>query len=142
MGDLVSKKEYNKKKVEKRKLKQQRRENRKTDNNKGKTFEEMLIYVDKSGHLSKVPQNDPNHDDAALHSFQEDQNLDHKTKRKGIVISFFTEKGYGFIKDQKSGTNIFFHILDILEDLMPQDKVLFIKQKTVKGSKAVRVEKR
>ncbi|HCV80750.1 MULTISPECIES: cold-shock protein [Zunongwangia] len=143
MGDSFSKKENIKKKIEKRKLKDKRRENRKTDNNKGKQLEEMMIYVDESGNLSKTPTR--SQDGSFLvtgPSINHNREIQKKEKRKGTVISFFIEKGYGFIKDQKSGDHIFVHMKDLLDEISEKDQVFFVKQKTAKGAKATLVEKR
>ena len=140
MGDSFSKKENIKKKIEKRKLKDKRRENRKTDNNKGKQLEEMMIYVDESGNLSKTPTR--SQDGSFLvtgPSINHNREIQKKEKRKGTVISFFIEKGYGFIKDQKSGDHIFVHMKDLLDEISEKDQVFFVKQKTAKGAKATLV---
>ena len=44
----------------------------------------------------------------------------------GVVISFFPEKGYGFIRDE-SGEDVFFHVTNITNTdiLKKNDKVTF-----------------
>ena len=44
-----------KKKLAKQKEKAQKREFKKENNNKGKSFEEMIIYVDINGNFTDVP---------------------------------------------------------------------------------------
>ena len=61
---------------------------------------------------------------------------------KGKVKWYNGKKGYGFIKDQKSGDHIFVHMKDLLDEISEKDQVFFVKQKTAKGAKATLVEKR
>ena len=50
-----SKKEKEKKKIQKRQEKQEKMAQRKFENNKGKSFEDMLAYVDENGNISDRP---------------------------------------------------------------------------------------
>lgn len=50
-----NKKERVKKKQLKKKQKQEKREFHKTENDKGKSLEEMFVYVDANGNLSDMP---------------------------------------------------------------------------------------
>ena len=51
MADSTSKKENSKKKALKKLEKLNKRENRKENNNKGKSLEDMIVYVDVLGNL-------------------------------------------------------------------------------------------
>ncbi len=55
MADSFFKKENNKKKALVKKQKAQKREERKTNNNKGKSLDELLVYVDRNGHFTSTP---------------------------------------------------------------------------------------
>ena len=55
MADSFSKKEQNKKRALKKKQKDAKKVDRKVNNNKGKSFESMLIYVDKNGNFTDTP---------------------------------------------------------------------------------------
>ncbi len=55
MPDSFTKKENIKKKIKKKKDKELKREDRKTNNNKGKSLEDMFVYVDKNGQLTSTP---------------------------------------------------------------------------------------
>ena len=65
-------------------------------------------------------------------------------ERQGTVLSFFAEKGYGFIKPSNGGDNYFFHVHELVEwlpeDLTVGQNVTFIGDRTEKGliAKAVR----
>ena len=54
MADSYSKKENIKKKEKKREEKRLQREERKTNNNKGKSLEDMIVYVDVLGNFTDV----------------------------------------------------------------------------------------
>ncbi len=55
MPDSFTKKENIKKKAKKKKEKELKREDRKTNNNKGKSLEDMFVYVDEKGQLTSTP---------------------------------------------------------------------------------------
>ena len=58
--ETYSKKEKESKKLKKRKEKEEKKLERKANNNKGKSFEEMLAYVDENGNLSSTPPDPKN----------------------------------------------------------------------------------
>ncbi|MDN3594465.1 cold-shock protein [Zunongwangia endophytica] len=142
MGDSFSKKQNAKKKLLKKKLKAQRREERKTDNDKGKSFEDMIAYVDENGNLSDTPPDERKKTKINA----EDINLDHdreervETRKTGVVISYFDDKGFGFIKEDESGDNVFVHNKDVLKPLSERVKVSFKKEMSPKGFKATSVD--
>lgn len=142
MGDSFYKKENNKKKIRKRKQKEQRREERKTNNDKGKSLEDMMVYVDRNGNLTNTPPDEEkekiNSEDVQLGATRENE----EEKKEGVVLSFFEDKGYGFIKENKTGNNIFVHKKDLLVSAIKEtDVVFFYKKKSPKGARAVQVEK-
>jgi len=63
----------------------------------------------------------------------------------GIVKFFNVSKGYGFIKDDKDGTEIFVHSTGLAGRIETDDKVSYDisenKQKPAKGPLAVNVKK-
>lgn len=132
MADSFSKKEQNKKRAKKKLDKQSKREDRKVNNNKGKTLEEMFVYVDANGNLTDVPPH-----------LQENKvvvKIDPNEVFTGRV-SFFSEKGYGFIVEEHSSEDIFFHSDQVLEPVTKNDKVNFVKQNTSKGIRAIKIKK-
>lgn len=132
MADSFSKKEQNKKRAKKKLDKQAKREDRKVNNNKGKTLEEMFVYVDSNGSLTDVPPH-----------LQENKvvvKIDPNEVFTGRV-SFFSEKGYGFIVEEHLSEDIFFHSDQVLEPVTKNDKVNFVKQNTSKGIRAIKIKK-
>jgi hypothetical protein len=113
--ETFSKKEHEKKKIQKRKEKEEKREERKANSKKGKSFEDMIAYVDENGQLSSTPP-DPSKkvelklDDIQLGARKQEYQEPQDITRKGSVTFFNSSKGYGFIKDQDSNDSVFFQV--------------------------------
>lgn len=138
MADSFSKKENLKKKLQKKQEKSQKREERKSNNNKGKSLEDMLVYVDKFGNLTDIP---PDQQEA-----EEERRRELKNSRQAAenivytgVISYFNDKGFGFIKEDKTNDNVFVHSADVNQPLEKGAKVAYKKTVTPKGLKATEV---
>lgn len=145
--ETYNKKEKEKLRLKKKKEKLERREQRKAEKIErgGKTFEEMLAYVDENGNLTDTPP-DPSKkkkikiEDIMLGAAPVDHTPISKT-RIGIVKFFNDEKGYGFITDSESKDSIFVHINNIDGPIKENDKVIFETEKGPKGPNAVNVTK-
>lgn len=59
---------------------------------------------------------------------------------KGTVKYFNHAKGFGFIKVDGTGQEIFFHVSKILEDIFEDGKVVFDIQESSRGLNAVNVK--
>ncbi len=145
--ETYSKKEKEKKKQQKRKEKDEKREERKANSKKGKSFEDMIAYVDENGHLSSTPP-DPNKrkeinlEDIQLGARVEMAADPADAARKGIITYFNEAKGYGFIKDERSQESLFFHVNGLLSQVKERDKVNFETEMGQKGMMAVKVSLR
>lgn len=144
MAETYSKKEKDKKKAKKLKDKAIRREERKLNNNKGKDFEDMIVYVDANGHFTDTKPSEEDKIEISLDEIQlgaaPKENDSHINK--GTVSHYNEEKGYGFINDHKSSDSIFVHVNNISEPFLKQgDKVTFEKERGPKGYVAVNVIK-
>jgi hypothetical protein len=53
--ETFNKKELEKKRLQKRQEKEQRKEERKANANSGKSFEDMIAYVDENGNITSTP---------------------------------------------------------------------------------------
>ncbi|ROH97688.1 cold shock domain-containing protein [Chryseobacterium daecheongense] len=139
MGDSFSKKENFKKKVQKQKEKAQRREERKANNNKGKDLDDMLVYVDEYGRLTSTPP-----EKRAEVNLKEIQlgaaPIAEEDIRKTGIVTFFSEKGYGFITENNTKENVFFHTNNCAEPIKKGNKVSFEKEKSAKGFAAVNIQ--
>ena len=138
MADSFSKKENFKKKQQKLKEKAARREERKTTNNKGKSLEEMFTYVDEFGRLTSTPpeaREEINLEDIQLGAAP----IIEEDATKTGIVTFVSEKGYGFITENGSKENVFFHGNNCAVELKKGNKVNYEKEKTPKGFSAVNI---
>ncbi|UUV22134.1 cold-shock protein [Paenimyroides aestuarii] len=142
MADSFSKKENNKKKTKKLQDKQLRREDRKTNNNKGKSLDDMIVYVDINGNFTSVPPHLQNKEEdlAKAQKNAKNQAIDEHAVFTGIV-TYLSDKGYGFITEEKTGDSIFFHIGQTTIAVNKHDKISFKKEMTPKGFRAIDLEK-
>lgn len=142
--ETFSKKEKEKKRLQKRKEKQEKKEMRKADSNKGKGLEDMMAYIDENGNITDTPP-DPKKkkeiktEDISLTNTGRDATEDADEVRTGVVSFFNTEKGYGFIKDNRSGESIFVHANNLSHPVKDHDKVTFKTEQGQKGLVAVEV---
>ncbi|RLZ12349.1 cold-shock protein [Faecalibacter macacae] len=138
MAESTSKKEKNKKKALKKLEKLNKREVRKEHNNKGKSLEEMIVYVDVLGNFTDVPPH--------LQDKEADLKNNERLEVKDIIINGVVDnyndaKGFGFIKVSNSTDKIFFHFKESREQLKVGDNVAFKKVLTEKGFKATQISK-
>jgi hypothetical protein len=107
-----------------------RREERKTNNNKGKDMEDVFMYVDEFGRLTSTPpeqRQEVNLDDIQLGAAP----IIEEDPRKTGIVTFLSEKGYGFITEDNSKENIFFHNNNCAEPVKKETKFL-LKRKVSK----------
>ncbi len=141
MADSFSKKENFKKKVQKQNEKALKREERKSSNNKGKSLDEMFMYVDANGQLTSTPPDqgekaEINIDDIQLGAAP----IEAEELRKTGIVTFLSEKGYGFITEDKTKENIFFHSNNCAEPVKKGNKVSYEKEKSPKGFSAAEIQ--
>jgi cold shock CspA family protein len=140
--ETYSKKENEKKKHKKKQDKEYRKDQRKAEKGEGKSFEDMIMYVDEDGNLTSTPP-DPtkkkkvNKDDIEIGVPKREKE---DPVRKGKVSFFDDSKGFGFIIDRESDERIFVHINSLDEPVKVNDKVTFEIEKGPKGPVAVNVQ--
>jgi cold shock CspA family protein len=142
--ETFNKKELAKKRLQKRKDKEQRKEERKANAKEGKSWEDMVAYVDENGNFSSTPP------DATRKKAIKTEDIvtgsrntaSHQLNsiQTGKVTFFNTSKGFGFIRDSQSGESIFVHTTGLLSPINENDTVSFETESTVKGLSAVRVK--
>jgi cold shock CspA family protein len=143
-SESFSKKEKEKKKLKKKQDKEQKKEERKNNTDKGKSLEEMFVYVDEYGNITSTPP-DPtkkqkiNVEDIAISTAKYEANPEDLIK-SGIVNFYNTDKGFGFIRDLKTQDKIFFHVNGLIDAVKENDKVTFETEKGLKGMNAVNVK--
>lgn len=144
--ETFGKKEREKKRIQKQQEKQLRKDERKSSSDKGKSWEDMIAYVDEFGRITNTPP-DPskkitiNAEDIQLGIPKVEDMEPEDPIRKGTVTFFNQEKGYGFIQDHDSQQSIFVHINQLKEPIGQNDKVSFEIEQGQKGPTAVRVTK-
>ena len=142
--ETFSKKENERKKQKKRKDKAEKKEERKSNSDKGKTFEEMMAYVDENGNLTDTPP-DPKkkkvfkEEDMQIGVFKRAAEEPQDLLRTGVVTFFNESKGFGFIKDSVNNDSVFVHINSINGPVKENDKVTFNVENGHKGLNAVNV---
>lgn len=142
MADSFSKKENNKKKNKKQQDKLLRREDRKANNNKGKSLDDMIVYVDVNGNFTSVPPHLQNReaDLARAQKAQQSAEEDPDAFFTG-TITFLSDKGYGFITESTTGENVFFYGAQLTFEVRKHDKVSYKKEMTPKGYRAIDIKK-
>ncbi len=60
--------------------------------------------------------------------------------KQGTVKFFNTTKGFGFIKSQETGEDIFVHVSGLVDEIRENDVVQFDVEKGKKGINAVNVQ--
>jgi cold shock CspA family protein len=140
------KREKEKMKLKKRQEKEEKKQERKSNSNKGKGFDSMIAYVDENGHLSSTPPDPSKRKELELDSIQlgarkPDESDQADYVNSGKVTFYNQEKGYGFIRDSRTGESIFFHLNGLNMPVQLNDLVSFEKTNGPKGMSAVNVTK-
>jgi cold shock CspA family protein len=140
-----NKKEREKKKQKSRKDKEDRKQERKDNAKEGKSFDDMLAYIDENGNLSSTPPDPMKKKKIRLEDIQigvpKQGPVDPADAiRKGTVTFFNESKGYGFIKDQETQESIFVHANGLLNQVKENSKVTFEIEMGPKGPGAVNVK--
>ena len=138
--------EKEKAKFIKRKNKEEKKEQRKSSSVKGKGLDSMMAYVDHHGNITDTPP-DPKLkvelklEDIQLGAKVEEAADPHSKLRKGRVILYKDDKGYGFIKDSITKEQIFFHLSSMVTEARQGDMVEYELGKGPKGFVALGVTK-
>jgi Cold shock proteins len=143
MGVTSLKKDKEKKKAKAKQEKADKMAERKQNNNKGKSLDDMMVYLDENGNFTDTPP-DPSKRkeiDASEISLDNKREPEVVEEKKGIVTFFNESKGYGFITDMKTKANIFVHINQLLEPIKENNVVIYDVERTPRGLSAVRVRK-
>src|SRR6185312_3014683 len=139
-----SKKEREKKKQKDRKDKLERKQERKENAKEGKSFDDMLAYIDENGNLSSTPPDPAKMKRVKLEDIQiavpkqvPGEGMD--AVRKGKVTFFNESKGYGFIRDLETQESIFVHANGLINQIKENNTVTFEVEMGPKGPGAVNV---
>jgi cold shock CspA family protein len=141
MATSYNKKELEKKKQTKKLEKIKRKEERKSTGG-GKSFDDMIAYVDENGIITNTPpdfnkKTKVNAESIAVSTPKKEETED--PVLTGRVEHFNHEKGYGFIKDTGSTEKYFFHINNAPNSIKEGNMVTFELERGQKGMNAVRI---
>lgn len=144
-NETFNKKEKEKKRLKKQQEKKEKSELRKASSVKGKGLDEMMAYVDENGNITDTPPTISKYKPVSAESIQigiarREEEPEDLTK-VGVISFFNTSKGYGFIREETTRENIFFHVNNLKFQAKENDKVSFITEKGVKGLNAVNIQK-
>ena len=137
------KKERERQKQKHRLEKERRREDRKANSKSGP--DSMIAYVNEYGQLSDTPP-DPNKiravkaEDIQIAVPKQKPPDPNEAIRRGTLLFFNHDKGYGFIKDDLTQENIFVHASGMLEEIKENGHVSFETEKGPRGPAAVKVK--
>ena len=145
-----SKVTFNKREKEKQRQKQkqekrEKMEQRKANSSKGKSFDDMIAYIDEDGNIASTPP-DPrkkkvfNVEEIEIGVPKHTEEFDNEPN-EGFVDYFNESKGFGFIKDNRSGERLFFHVNNLQERLSESDKVSYDIENGAKGLNAANIRK-
>jgi cold shock CspA family protein len=140
-----NKKEREKKKQKDRKDKLERKQERKENAKEGKSFDEMLAYIDENGNLSSTPPDPGKMKKIKLEDIQigvpKQLPADPADAiRKGKVTFFNESKGYGFIKDLITQESVFVHANGLINQVKENSKVTYEVEMGPKGPNAFNVK--
>lgn len=140
-SNSFNKRELEKKKDQKRKEKLKRKEERKA-NTGGRSFEEMIAYVDENGVICDTPPDLENKQEIEIEniiiSTPKKEDIE-EVPLRGRVEHFNSDKGYGFIKNMANGDKYFFHISNAPADIIEGNMVTFELERGDRGINAVRI---
>ncbi len=143
--ESFSKKEREKKREKKKKEKLAKREGRKQNSEQGKSFDDMIAYVDEFGNITDTPP-DPDEksvvkaEDIEVSVSKKEEEEEMTGRREGKVSFFNSSKGFGFIIDKISNERVFFHVNDTIDVIDENDRVVYDIEKGPKGMNACRVK--
>ncbi|MCR9155037.1 MAG: cold-shock protein [Croceimicrobium sp.] len=139
--ETFGKKEREKKRAKKKEEKARRKEERKSNpDEKG----DNITYMDVYGNFHDAPPEQAEKVKAKNIEIGIPQRSEQEEAEDAILkgtVTFFNEsKGYGFIKEKKTGQSVFMHINNLKEEVKEGNLVRFETMKGPKGPSAVNVE--
>ncbi|RHR74822.1 cold-shock protein [Odoribacter sp. AF15-53] len=134
-------KRENEKKKQARRLEKQNRKEERKQSGKANSFDDMIAYVDEYGMITSTPP-DPDREKEEIK--QEEISISTAKQEepdvlKGRVEHFNVEKGYGFIKDLAGTDKYFFHVNNVLTNIVENDIVTFDLEQGKRGLNAINI---
>ena len=141
MADSFNKKEKEKKRRKKKQEKAERKLQRKLSGDKPEEF----MYLDENGNLTPIPpdktkKREISLDEIRISTPKKEELEDEDPTKRGMVKFFNQEKRFGFISDDVTGHEYFFHEENVLEEVKERDIVEYEIGKGPKGLMAINVK--
>lgn len=142
--ETFNKKEVRNKKAKKKKDKAAKKLERKESGSS--SFNEMIMYVDDYGNFTTTPPDTSEKGEIDEESIQisvpKDSELGivNDNNSSGKVTYYNAEKGYGFIRENKTGEKVFVHSTNVTGELTDKSKVTFEMERGDRGFTAVNVK--
>ena len=145
MAETWNKKEREKKKQQSKKEKAERKQERKQQTKEGNKLEDMMAYLDENGNLTSKPPDPSRKVEIKLEDIEigvpKQKPIDPEDLIHTGFVNFFNDaKGYGFIRDSKTGESVFVHINALTEPVRENNKVSYEVEMGPKGPSAVNVK--
>lgn len=137
----VGKRENEKKRIAKREEKLKKKESKKLSGTS--SFDDMIAYVDENGMISSTPPADNmkkeeiNPDEIIIATPKKTE--EEPTILRGRVEFFNESRGFGFIKDLSGVEKYFFHVNNVVDNIVENNIVTFDLERGVKGMNAVNI---
>lgn len=139
--ETFGKKEREKKRRKKKEEKARRKEERKSQSgDKGNNITYMDVYGNFHEEPPEAAEKVKAKDIDISTPQRSEEEIAEDSIRKGTVTHFNHSKGYGFIKDKKSGQSVFVHVNALEEEVKEGNLVSFETMKGPKGPNAVNVK--
>ncbi len=136
-----NKKEKEKKRLRKREEKKKKKEERKNSSTGGE-LENMMAYVDSNGNILDSPPEEVETDTSEeVIQIATPKKLPEDKRKKGRLVYFNEEKGYGFIENLERSEKVFVHHSEFEEEVNLRDLVTYEIEKGDRGARAVQVKK-
>lgn len=141
--ETFGKKENEKNKQKKRKEKEEKKKERKAKGSA--SFEDMIAYVDEYGRLSSTPpeagkiKEEIDASNISIGVKREEAREPEDLIHTGTVSFFNDQKGFGFIRDDKTGQSLFVHVSTIKHPIKERDKVSYEIERGPRGMTAINV---
>lgn len=145
MPETPKKKDRENKKRRNKEDKEKKMRERRENAQKGKSWNDMMAYVDENGNISSQPP-DPRKrkeikaEDIRIGVPQYTAPSPEELIRSGKVTFFNHEKGFGFIQDGSTQQSIFVHANNLTTQINKDDKVSFELENGHRGVFATNVK--
>ena len=138
----VGKRENEKKRLAKREEKLKKKESKKLSG-KANSFEDMIAYVDENGMITSTPPTEDikkeeiNPDEIIIATPKKEE--EEPAILRGRVEFFNEARGFGFIKDLNGVEKYFFHVNNVVGNIVENNIVTFDLERGTKGMNAVNI---